>query len=90
MENIEKHECWIGVLHDYEDTRIVDLEELKRHIAEMVDYAEWTKKFGVDNKPHLLSDYCDKRKNTDVTRFEYCPICGKKIAWKAIKKEGTE
>ena len=78
-------ECWIGVLHDYEDTRIVDLEELKRHIEEMVNYAEWKKNFGLDDKPYLLSDYCDKRKSTDLTRFNYCPLCGKKIDWKAIK-----
>ena len=32
-----------------------------------------------------LADYCDKRKNTDLTRFEYCPMCGRKIDWKSIK-----
>ena len=85
MENIEKHECWIGVLHDYDDTRVVDLEELKRNIQEQKEYAEWKKRFGVNDKYHTLADYCDKRKSTDLTRFNYCPLCGKKIDWKVIK-----
>lgn len=36
-------------------------------------------------KGWTLADYCDKRKNTDLTRFEYCPMCGRKIDWKSIK-----
>ena len=36
-------------------------------------------------KGWTLADYCDKRKNTDLTRFEYCPMCGRKIDWKTIK-----
>ena len=36
-------------------------------------------------KGWTLADYCDKRKNPDLTRFEYCPMCGRKIDWKAIK-----
>ena len=80
------HECVIGLIHDYDDTRIVTLEELKEHIQwekeSRSPYFNW--------KTHELSDYCDKRKNTDLTRFEFCPMCGKKIDWKAIKKEGAE
>ena len=85
MENIDKCECCIGVLRDYEDTRLVDLEELKRNIQEQKEYAEWKKRFGVNDKYYTLADYCDKRKSTDVKRFNYCPLCGKKIDWKAIK-----
>ena len=86
MENIEKCECWIGVLYDYDDTRIVNLEDLKKNIQEQKEYAEWkAKTYGVNEKHYTLDDYCDKRKSTDLTRFNYCPLCGKKIDWKAIK-----
>lgn len=30
-------------------------------------------------------NYCDKRTSTNLTQFNYCPLCGKKIDWKAIK-----
>lgn len=39
-------------------------------------------------KYYELKDYCDRRKSTDLTRFIFCPVCGKKIDWKAIKKKG--
>lgn len=75
------HECIIGMRNDYENTDIVTLEELKDHIQRDKEYRspypDW--------QTYELSDYCDKRKNTDLTRFEYCPMCGKKIDWKAIK-----
>ena len=86
MENVEKCECWIGVLHDYDDTRVVDLEELKKNIQTEKEYAERKfKMYGVNEKYYNLADYCDKRKSTDLTRFNYCPLCGKEIDWKAIK-----
>ena len=39
----------------------------------------------IKDKIYSLPDYCDKRKSTDLTQFNYCPLCGKKIDWKAIK-----
>ena len=80
MENIEKYECWIGVRYDYENTDIVTLADLKEHIETMKMLPSY-----FHQKPYELVDYCDKRKSTDLTRFNYCPICGKKIDWKAIK-----
>ena len=74
MENIEKCECCIGVLNDYEDTKIVTLSELKEHIEYNSVFKFW-----------IFQDHCDKRKSTDLTRFNYCPLCGKKIDWKEIK-----
>lgn len=73
-------------MHDYEDTRMVTLEELKENIKSRMEYADWTlRQYGVDEKVYTLYDYCDRRKSTDLTRFNYCPLCGKKIDWKAIK-----
>ena len=90
MENIEKCECVIGIRYDYEDTAIITLSELKEHIesekrlAERYKDDEWLQ--SLYNK-YMLEDYCDKRKSTDLTRFNYCPLCGKKIDWKAIKSD---
>lgn len=80
-------DCYIGILNDYEETRMVTLEELKENIksekqlAENTDI-EWLKEL---YSKYTLTDYCDKRKSTDLTRFNYCPLCGKKIDWEAIK-----
>ena len=88
MENTEKCECWIGVRYDYENTDLITLAELKKYIEEEKQLAERHKDCkwwqSILNK-YTLEDYCDKRKSTNLTRFNYCPLCGKKIDWKAIK-----
>ena len=87
MENIEKCECVIGIRYDYEDTDIITLSGLKEHIESEKRFAErhkddeWLQ--SMYNK-YTLEDYCDRRKSTDLKRFNYCPLCGKKIDWKAI------
>ena len=80
MENIEKCECIIGIRYDYENTDIVTLADLKEHIETMKKLPSYFHK-----KPYELADYCDRRKSTDLIQFNYCPLCGKKIDWKAIK-----
>lgn len=88
MENIDKCECVIGMRNDYENTDLVTLAELKEYIerenrlAESHKDSEWWR--SICNK-YTLDDYCDRRKSTDLTRFNYCPLCGKKIDWKEIK-----
>ena len=88
MENIDKCECIIGMRNAYEDTELITLAELKNRIEEEKQLAERHKDCGwlqsILNK-YTLEDYCDKRKTTDLTQFNYCPLCGKKIDWKAIK-----
>ena len=85
MENIEKCECYIGIKYDYEDTRLVTLKQLKDEIEWLQSRKESFAEYGINNKIYTLADYCDKRKSTDLTRFNYCPLCGKKIDWKATK-----
>ena len=84
MENIKKCECCIGIKHDYEDTRLVTLKQLKDEIEWLQSRKESFAEYGINNKIYTLVDYCDKRKSTDLTQFNYCPFCGKKIDWKAI------
>lgn len=88
---ITPHECLVGIINDYENTEMVTLDELKCHIRDTSELIEALKKdvlfkdnlYGV--RAWTLDDYSDKRKSTDLTRFEYCPMCGKKIDWKSIK-----
>lgn len=70
MENTQ-HECYIGIWNDYYSPTIT-LEELKSKVLErpMV---------------YTLEQYFDWRYNTNLTRFVYCPYCGKKIDWKGMK-----
>lgn len=85
-----EHECYIGIRHDYENTDIVTLEELKKHI----ESEKWLAEQNKDSEfwqsicsKYTLDDYCDMRKGTDLTRFRYCPFCGQKIDWKAMRSK---
>lgn len=79
-------ECCIGIINDYDNTRMATVEDLKEHIQINKEirkpYHNW--------KTYELLDYYDKRKRTDLTRFNYCPLCGKKIDWKALKGGAEE
>ncbi len=83
--------CYIGIINDYDDAGMTTLDGLKSHIKESLYLKQVFETdplyVGYEHgiKGWTLADYCDKRKNTDLTRFEYCPMCGRKIDWKAIK-----
>ena len=87
------HECVIGLVFRYEHQETATLNELKEHIAEKAEYNAHLKDDGLEHagwlyrKEWSLKDYCDKRKATDLTRFDYCPLCGKKIEWMKIKED---
>ena len=89
MGSIEKCECCIGIKYNYEDTELVTLAELKGYIEREKRLSEYHKNSdwwqSMCNK-YTLDDYCDKRKSTDLTQFNYCPFCGKRIDWKTIKE----
>ena len=86
-----KHECYIGIRHDYDNTSMVTLGELKRHIEanlELIEHIKRNRLFLEINhsiRAWTMADYCDRRKSTDLIRFNHCPSCGNKIDWKAIK-----
>ena len=66
-----KDECFICLWHDSEWNEIFTLEDLVQASKENI---------------YTLEDYSDKRKSTNITRFNYCPICGEIIDWKKIHK----
>lgn len=75
---MSEHECIIGMYFDFDDTQLVTVGELKELIEEC------------PYRSYSFNDYCDKRKSTNLTRFEFCPYCGKKIDWKKIKEENKD
>ena len=75
-------ECIIGVKGD----DLVTFEELREIIKRddefrKINYQMWS----IMGNKYNLNDYCDKRKSTDLVRFNYCPICGKKIDWESYR-----
>ena len=77
------HECVIGVLGDFDDTKTVTFTQLKKEIEDDIElYA-----YAGQRSPFCLSDYLDRRKSTALEHFDYCPKCGKKIDWKGLRKK---
>lgn len=66
--------CYIGLWVDYHWNELITLDELKEEIEEKATI-------------YTINDYADRRKSTNLTRFNYCPYCGEKINWKCIKEE---
>lgn len=85
------HECIIGLLSYIDSCALVTVSKLKQHIRERIEDNILNDKYYslpyLKNKEWLLSDYADKRKSTNLKRFDFCPYCGEKIDWKKIKNE---
>ena len=85
------HDCIIGIINHYEGYELTTVENLKNHVTNRIEFNQSLNADGLKRcvwlyyKEWALRDYCDKRKNTNLTRFDYCPECGKKIDWKRIK-----
>lgn len=80
------HECVIGVLYDYDNTRVITFDELKEEVEAGITKYEYAKQYMAEPPlPKLLSEYLDRRKSTGLERFAYCPYCGKKIDWKGLR-----
>ena len=82
------HKCLIGIWNDYDNTKIVTFRQLKYEVESNAAFAEWKNKnlSGTDMEVKTLNDYLDKRKSTNLQRFDYCPYCGKKIDWKGLRE----
>ena len=80
------HECVIGLLANF-DYELVTIPELKDHIAERIQSNKTMRLYGLESKEWTMNDYADCRKSTNLSRFRFCPECGKKIDWKALRRE---
>lgn len=84
---MSEHSCYIGEWLDYERTEMVTFEELQ----EKVKSNNETFRYGIETlgfpigKIYLLSEYFDKRKNTNFNHFNFCPYCGEKIEWSKLR-----
>jgi hypothetical protein len=91
------HECFIGLLRHSGFSELATLKRLEEHIAENKSYNRYLRDDPLFRnceelkaKEWTLKQYGDKRINTDLTRFDFCPICGKKIDWKAIREKSEK
>ena len=85
------HDCLIGIIYNYDDTTSVTEKALKDYIKDKTSLQQYEKDLGIEPcKVYSLSDYCDRRKSTDLFRFNYCPVCAKKIEWDKIKSNATD
>jgi hypothetical protein len=87
-----EHECVVGLLNISSESELATVAMLKDHIADRIRRNSYLREMGLPfsdwlyDKEWSLKDYCDKRRSTNLTRFDYCPECGKKIDWKRIKE----
>ena len=86
-----EHECIIGLYYWHaDDVELITLPKLKKNIVndkrlyEEIKYDPVYALIYHGMRHYTLKDYADKRKSTNLHRFEYCPVCGKKIDWKKI------
>jgi len=86
-----KTDCkhFIGLWYDYDNTEMMTLERLKYKLKEKEDlYKEFCNDGGYTFKPRFaLDDYLNKRKRTNLKRFNFCPDCGGKIDWKGMRND---
>jgi hypothetical protein len=82
----------IGLLRDNGGEELATVTMLKEHIEYRVRENQYMRELGIKStwlykKEWSLRDYADWRKSTNLSRFNYCPECGKVIDWGAIRKE---
>ena len=88
------HSCVIGVLSHTDYTKLCTVTDLKNHIAENIEFNNMLDDDPIfreckrlRRKVWTLKEYADGRRHTDLHRFNYCPECGKRIDWAALKGE---
>lgn len=87
------HECLIGLWHYSDGSDMVTISDITKNIRarnEMFsrDDAEALLLRRIGMQEYHIEDLFDLRKNRlPITRFKYCPACGKKIDWKGMKNE---
>ena len=84
---MSNHECYIGILHITDNSEMATVRDVGEHIEEGNRFNEYAESMGLPIRRPVWSmkEYADKRRSTDLKRFDFCPECGKKIDWKRIK-----
>ena len=86
----DNHECIIGLIYHTDYSELCTLNMLRKSIDETKELNEISRKYryGIYGFEYTMQDYGDHRKSTNLTRFDFCPYCGKKIDWKEIRENG--
>lgn len=66
--------CYIGIHWCYDDSELMTREDFEVLLTR------------VYNGVYTREQYCDKRFQKNFEQFDFCPKCGKKINWDAIKE----
>lgn len=84
------HECVIGLLHGSDSEELVTLVDLEDYIFDTVQHNQNLPKHlkWASRLVWSLEDYADKRRSTNLHRFDYCPECGEKVDWRSIRRYG--
>lgn len=92
-------ECTIGLIYDYDNTKLVTFEMLVMAYQDELETVEYFKsnpqedtkgiylKLSIERLGHLHpAKFLDKRKGY-MQHFKYCPDCGEEIQWQELRKE---
>lgn len=73
-QNVECCECYIGVYWDYENSELMT----RKNLEELIN----------SNYSHTCTreQYCDRNFYIGLEKFDFCPKCGKRIDWDAIRE----
>lgn len=90
-----EHDCIIGLFYDVDTDRLVTFGGVY-YLTEK--YRELQSLYRLDpiystiyhGKRYEFRDYFDRRKSVNMKRFEFCPMCGKKIDWTIMRKEADK
>lgn len=63
----------IGVFYYTDDCEFVTVDDLLRLIA-------------MGGTTYTMADYTDRRKSTNITRFNFDPFTGEKVEWGRMRK----
>ena len=82
-------DCWIAILIDYDQDEENNLY-ISSYKQKLIEKASQSRRFniiGINPQQEVFKskDYIDGRKGL-ATLFTYCPLCGKKIDWRKLRK----
>lgn len=93
-----EHTHIIGEIISGDETRLVNLDSLKRHAytqRELYDVCNTNKISRISGgtldisfpfETYTLQQYFNTTEKTDLYRFFYCPLCGAPINWREMAK----
>ena len=73
-QKVECCECYIGVYWDYENSELMTRKDLEELINSNC------------SRTCTREQYCDRDFYSGLEKFDFCPKCGKKIDWAAIRE----